>query len=76
MNGKFSESSFFPPLLPTNIMCDFQKKNQNSCVAYHNGNVVSVVEGEGPVPPQKVLLGPQEHFQVVGVVPHELGDMV
>lgn len=76
LNGKFSESSFFPPLLLTNIMCDFQKKNQNSCVAYHNGNVVSVVEGEGPVPPQKVLLGPQEHFQVVGVVPHELGDMV
>lgn len=45
-------------------------------MAYHNGYVVSVVEREGPVPPQEVLLGPQEHFQVVGVVPHELGDMV
>lgn len=73
LNGKFSESSFFPPLLH-NVW--FSEENQNSCVAYHNGNVVSVVEGEGPVSPQKVLLGPQEHFQVVGVVPHELGDMV
>ena len=43
---------------------------------YHYCNIVSVVEGEGTIAAEKVLLCAEEAFQVARVIPHQLRHMI
>lgn len=44
--------------------------------AHHDGDVVTLVVGQGPVHAQQEVLGLPEAAEVLGVQPHDHGDVI